>query len=150
MKKWHTFHSKKPDAEKYLNELAGQLQNGTCNFYAHVEMEAKGIGEISAEATDTAKNILSTKEEHSRIINTSISNPANGLKLLDMLYNSPIITVNMARDLLNVSYPTASSLIGEFCNLGILTDNPEVQRNRIYTYRKYNELLKAGTDLINV
>lgn len=29
MKKWHTYQGKKPDAEKYLNELVGQMQNGT-------------------------------------------------------------------------------------------------------------------------
>ena len=59
----------------------------------------KGIAEISVEATDTAKSILSIKEEHSRIINASVSNPANGLKLLEILYKSPIITVNLTRDL---------------------------------------------------
>lgn len=108
----------------------------------------KGIAEISVEATDTAKSILSIKEEHSRIINASVSNPANGLKLLEILYKSPIITVNLTRDLLNVSYPTASSLVTEFCSLGILTDNPEEQRNKKYKYQQYIKLLEVGTDSI--
>lgn len=108
----------------------------------------KGIAEISLEATDTAKNILSIKEEHSHIINASVSNPANGLKLLEALFEYPIITVNMAKVFLNVSYPTASSLISDFCSLGILSDNPEIQRNRKYTYQKYIQLLETGTDII--
>ncbi len=88
-------------------------------------------------------------DEHTRLINTSIFNVANGLKLLDILLEYPIITVNLAKDKLNVSYPTANSLIGDFANLGLLNYNPETQRNRRYTYQKYIELLEAGTDYID-
>ena len=107
----------------------------------------KGMAEISLEATDTAKSILSIKEEHSHIINASVSNPANGLKLLEALFEHPMITVNGAKDILKVSYPTASSLITDFCSLGILTDNSAMQRNRKYTYQEYVQLLEAGTDI---
>jgi Fic family protein len=107
----------------------------------------KGIAEISVEATDTAKNILTMKEDHSRIITSSFQNPTNALKLLDLLFEHPIVTVNMVKDTLNISYPTSSSLIGDFANLGILIHNPETQRNRKYTYQRYIQLLEAGTEI---
>lgn len=137
----------KRNRTEYYDRLMDVRNKG--DWESWLKFFLKGIAEISVEATDTAKNILSLKDEHTRLINTSISNVANGLKLLDILLEYPIITINLAKDKLNVSYPTASSLIGDFANLGLLNYNPETQRNRRYTYQKYIELLEAGTDYID-
>lgn len=107
----------------------------------------KGLAEISVEATDTAKSILALKQKHSNLIETHIRTKANAFRLLDILFEHPIITVNKTAELLNISYPTASALINKFCELGILTVNPAVQRNKKYRYQAYILILEAGTEL---
>lgn len=107
----------------------------------------KGLAEVSYEATETAKIILQMKEEYSRLINSSIKNPANGLKLLEILFGHPVVTSSSVAEAIGVSYPTANSLVNEFCDLGILSFDPNVQRNRKYIYDPYVRLLQAGTEI---
>lgn len=107
----------------------------------------KGLAELSHEATETAKIILRMKEDHSRIINSAIKNPANGLKLLERLFENPVVTCNSVATALGVSYPTANALVNEFCDLGILRFDPTVQRNKKYMYDPYVRLLQAGTEI---
>ncbi|MBO8169309.1 MAG: Fic family protein [Thermoanaerobacteraceae bacterium] len=107
----------------------------------------KGIAQVSIEATETAKKILKMKEEHSKLINSRIKNPSNGLKLLENLFEHPVVTINKVADMLEVTYPTANALVSQFCDLGILHYNPKVQRNRKFRYSAYIDLLQAGTEL---
>jgi len=108
----------------------------------------KGISQISKESTNTAKEIIKMKDKHSQIISISIRNPSNGLKVLERLFEHPIVTVNMVADILNVTYPTASSLISELCALKLLRHDPTKQRNKRYYYSNYIDLLQAGTELL--
>lgn len=107
----------------------------------------KGISYVSVEATETAKNILKIKEEHTKLINDNIRNPVNGLKLLEKLFENPVLTINRVANILTVSYPTANALVSDFCKLGILRYNPKVQRNKKFKYTQYIELLETGTEL---
>lgn len=107
----------------------------------------KGIASVSDESISTAKNIISLKEAHANKINSFARNPSNGLKLLEKLFEHPIITINKVVDLLDVSYPTASTLIAEFCEAGLLKQSNENQRNKKFSYFEYLELLQAGTEL---
>lgn len=62
----------------------------------------KGIAEVSDEATNTAKKILAMKDWHSSMINQQFKNPSNGLKLLEKLYENPLVTINKVADMLGV------------------------------------------------
>ncbi|AFV02845.1 MULTISPECIES: Fic family protein [unclassified Dehalobacter] len=108
----------------------------------------KGIAEVSDEAIDTAKKILSLKEKYTYLINRTIKNASNGIKLLDKLFEHPMITISKVADLLDTSYPTANNLVNQFCRLGIL-DNPSQQRNKKFNFREYIDILQEGTELIN-
>lgn len=107
----------------------------------------KGIAQVSAEATETAKKILKMKDENTKTIKLTIKNPVNGLRLLEKLFEYPIITINKVAELLDVTYPTANSLVAEFCNQKILTYDPKIQRNKKFRYLNYIELLESGTEL---
>ena len=107
----------------------------------------RGIATVSDEAIDTAKKILSIKEEHSKLINQVFRNTSNGLKLLEKLFEHPIVTINKVAELLDVSYPTANVLVKEFCETGILKQNELNQRNKRFTYAQYIEILQVGTEL---
>jgi Fic family protein len=107
----------------------------------------KGIAEVSDESIDTAKKILSLKEQNSKLISQFVRNPSNGLKLLEVLFEHPIITINKVAECLEISYPTANTLVGELCNLEILQQNDSNLRNKRFSYLKYIEILQVGTEL---
>lgn len=108
----------------------------------------RGVAEVSAEASETAKKILALKENHTVIINNGkLRNAANALKLLEKLFGQPIVTVRMVESYLDVSYPTANGLLSELCELGILMTEENKQRNRKYFYTEYVKLLQVGTEL---
>lgn len=64
----------------------------------------------------------------------------NARKLLTLLYRQPSVHVHDVSGHLNVSYPTASSLVSDFEDLGILDETTGQQRNRRYLLREYVEL----------
>lgn len=107
----------------------------------------KGIAEVSDEAISTAKQILTMKEQHSSMINQQFKNPSNGLKLLEKLFENPLVTINKVAEMLEVSYPTASSLVNDFCDVGLLRNSSKVQRNKKFSYYEYVNILQAGTEL---
>ena len=74
-------------------------------------------------------------------------NLSNGLKLLDLVEEHPILDVAMASEKLGVSRTTASSLIKTFCELGVLSQRKEEkQRYRTYVFEEYLAVLRAGSD----
>ncbi|MDR3270060.1 MAG: Fic family protein [Peptococcaceae bacterium] len=107
----------------------------------------RGIEEVARSAVDTAKDIVTLKNKHEMIIRNNLSS-SSALKLLDYLYTSPLTSVNNAADVLNISYPNANSLIKRFCDIGILSQADEAQRNRNFYLREYVRLLQIGTDPI--
>lgn len=107
----------------------------------------KGIAEVSDEAINTAKRILALKEQHTSLINQRIKNPSNGLKLLETLFEYPLITIGKVAEMLEVSYPTANALVNDFCNIGLLKSSSKTQRNKKFSYYEYVNMLQAGTEL---
>jgi Fic family protein len=107
----------------------------------------KGIAEVSDEAISTAKKILIMKDQHSSMINQQFKNPSNGLKLLEKLFEHPVVTISKVAEILGVSYPTANSLVNDFCEKGLLKSSSQIQRNKKFSYFEYVNILQEGTQL---
>ncbi|HHT88683.1 MAG TPA: Fic family protein [Clostridiales bacterium] len=106
----------------------------------------KGIAQVSDEAINSAKEIIKLREEYTKIVHQK--NKTNYQKLLDILFEHPILTVPKAGELLKVTYPTANTIITDFCKWGILIPHyPEKARNQIYFFHKYLDILQRGTEL---
>jgi len=66
----------------------------------------------------------------------------NGMRLLDLLFDSPLVNVNLAKDNLAVAFQTANSLVGEFEGAGLLTEITGGKRGRVSRYDPYLALLQ--------
>ncbi|MHC1720849.1 MAG: Fic family protein [Clostridiaceae bacterium] len=130
---------------EYYDRLMNVRKKG--DWEGWIKFFLNGVAFVSDESINMAKEILKMKEEHIRIISEKAKNAANGLKLLDYLFEYPIISINKVKMLLEVAYPTANSLVAEFCELGILEQVGENIRNRKYIYNRYVTLLNAGTEI---
>jgi hypothetical protein len=57
---------------------------------------------------------------------------ANGLKLLSLLFQRPLVHVNLVSDELDVAFPTANRLVGRFEELRLLSETTGQRRSRVF------------------
>ncbi|MGE0040768.1 MAG: Fic family protein [Vicinamibacterales bacterium] len=100
-----------------------------------------GVYEVSQQATDTARRILSLRERHRQVITDGFGRAAgNGHRVLEHLYQHPIVAVPAIRDLIQTSYPAANNLVTQFVRHGVLHEMTGQKRNRRFVYRDYVDL----------
>ncbi len=98
-----------------------------------------GVAEVAREAEQTARHIVKLREDvRQRAQATRMS--ASTFRLLDYLFEQPLTTVNATRDYLKISYVAANGLIGELCDLGVLTETTGNNRNRVFRFGAYLDL----------
>lgn len=103
----------------------------------------RGAIEVSGQATETARRILSLREQHRRAITDSLGRAAgNGHRVLEHLYQHPIVSVNEVQRLIGTTYPAANDLVARLVNSGILREFTGKVRNRQFGYQSYIELFQ--------
>ena len=101
----------------------------------------RGVAEVSAEATDTARKILALREEHRAQITSHLGRAAaNGHKVLEQLFDRPIVSVNEIEDLIQTTYTAANTLVTRLEDLGILREITGQKRHRRFRYEPYVQL----------
>ncbi|MGM0381109.1 MAG: Fic family protein [bacterium] len=99
----------------------------------------KGVSKVSDAATETTEAIHQLRKRDKKQVAKHIQSQYIS-PLHDYLFKNPVLTINMARDYLNCSYPTAQNLITQLVDMGLLEEVGERKRNRLYRYNKYMEL----------
>jgi Fic family protein len=109
----------------------------------------RGIFEVSQQATETVRQILLLRERHRQCIADHFGRAAgNGHRVLEHLYQNPIIGVGQVRAMINTSYPAANNLVSQFVAHGVLHEMTGQKRNRRFIYRDYIALFhEAPADL---
>ncbi len=101
----------------------------------------RGVAETAEEATVTARSIITLRDQHRAAVQGNRLG-VKGLELLNLLYQSPILNVNFAKERLQVSYGTANKLVDELESLRLLEEVTGGQRNRRFRYTPYLELFE--------
>ena len=105
----------------------------------------KGVYVTSAEAAATAREIIGLKEKlHEELYSRSIAS-IYGVKLVDLLFAKPVISVGDVIEGLKVSKETASELVRKFDAAGILTEITGKRRYRKYAFSQYVAIVGKGT-----
>ena len=100
-----------------------------------------GVAEVSNEATDTSRRIVSLRETHTRLIAEEFGRVAGkGIKILEDLFSRPIITVSRVQDITGLSFPAANNLIARFTEQKILFEMTGKTKNRLFRYTPYISL----------
>jgi Fic family protein len=136
-------HYLKAHRAEYYDRLMAIRNDG--NWEAWLKFFLGGVEQVSREAADKARRILALRDEHRHAINDKMGSAAGGgLRLLDYLYEQPVINVRMAERRLDVSFVTASKLVELLAALGILRETTGGQRNRRYAYAPYLGLFESS------
>lgn len=102
-----------------------------------------GIIETSNKGIETFTSILKLKEDIDDKKISSLGRKIPSAKLLiKYLYKKPVTTVQEVKEVLNISLPTANSLISDFEKLGILEEKTGWKRNREFEFTEYLNLFR--------
>lgn len=108
------------------------------DFESWLKFFLQGIVETSAAATNTARKIVQLREEHRDLILSKLGQRAgNGIRLLEYLFRTPSVTVNKVKEVLDISYPNANTIVTGLERLGILKESSGRARNRVFRYKPY-------------
>ena len=101
-----------------------------------------GIIATAQEAADTARAIVEFRAAHQMLVRDE-GLARHGLRLLDLLFSRPVVNVRWVQEELDVTFPTASSLLARFEAVGILQETTGRKRNRRFRYSPYVEPLRV-------
>jgi Fic family protein len=105
------------------------------------------VKESSIESANTARDIINLKESiTSKLYGSSISS-IYAAKLIDLLFEKPLIEVNDLVKTYKISRESANELVNRFEQIGILKEITGKQRYKKYLFKDYVNIIKRGTEL---
>jgi Fic family protein len=132
-------HYFKRNRIEYYEKLQAVRDNGAWEEW--LEFFVNGVEIVSREATQTARKILALRESHRAIIVEKLGRAAgNGHRILESLYERPIVSVNDVQSLIGNTYPAANTLVARLTENGILREVTGQSRNRLFRYQAYIDL----------
>lgn len=98
----------------------------------------------SKSSIETFKSILKLKSQMDEIVRTFDKKAHNASKLIELLYQTPVVSVNDIIEPLGVSKPTANSLINDFEKRGILREITGYERNKMFIFERYLDIFSKN------
>ena len=104
----------------------------------------RGIVEVAAQSADTARRILQMREEHRMAITARFGRAAgNGHKVLETLFDRPIVSVADVQRLIGTTYMAANTTVARLEEVGVLQEMTGHARNRRFRYAPYIALFNG-------
>jgi len=104
-----------------------------------------GIIETSKNGISTFDSILQLQKFVEDSIQSLRSRAANAKKVLDYLYNKPVINAEKVSKIAKISMPSSYKLIVDLEKIKILKEVTGGQRGRLYVFDNYLKLFKRNT-----
>lgn len=105
----------------------------------------QGIIEVSREALANAREIIRLKDQLLDSLVAENSGGLNAVRLLDLLFRKPVITVPDVSAALGISHQPAYDLVNQFEKQGILREITGKKRYKKYLFRDYVRIIERGT-----
>jgi len=104
-----------------------------------------GVIEVSQQATQTAAAILKMREDYRARITDSLGRAAaNGQRVMDRLFDHPIVSVATVREWLGITPAGANQIVGRLEGIGLLREITGYARNRRFRFEPYLRLFEEG------
>jgi Fic family protein len=104
-----------------------------------------GVAESATEATENARAVNDLRERTRNLLQ-SVNAGMRALDLLDVLFQRPLVNVNLVKDTLGVAFLTANRLVERFVDMRILDEVTGAQRNRLFRYSSYLSIFEEHDD----
>jgi Fic family protein len=103
-----------------------------------------GVAETATEAWGTAQAILELQRRHRELLQTAGRASPTLLRVHDLLWRHPVITVPFLSRELQLTFAGANNVVRRLEGLGIVTESTGFQRNRRFAYADYLRLFEDG------
>jgi len=134
----------KKNRAEYYDRLQAVRENG--HWEPWVRFFLRGVAEVARDATATADKVLDLQKDLRQKVMEDGRGP-NLLKTLDHLFMHPAITVSQLQAVLDVSAPTANSLVTRCVELGILREITGNKRNRWFHFVSFLDLFESAAPI---
>lgn len=134
--------------KKYRNEYYDLLMEIRNKGYwiRWIEFFLKGIIEVSVEAVETARKIINLKDSFTKKLFENKVGSIYAVRLLEILFETPLISTTKAIDKLGAAKTTVHNLIEKFEDLDILHEITGKKRYKKYIFKDYIEIIAKGTN----
>jgi len=128
--------------QEYYARLASVRTDGDWEAWTAFFLEC--VTEAAEDAVGIAGRLFRiVNDDRSRLINSGTAT-VNAIRLLEALPQHPVITLPRAIELLSVAKPTAAKCIDDLGAAGVLRETTGKQRDRVYAYHEYMQILTSG------
>lgn len=134
-------HFFKRHRAEYYDRLQAVRDQG--DWEGWISFFLQGVAEVSREATETAAAILRMRETYRSRINDSLGRASgNGQRVMDRLFDHPIISVSQVAEWLGVTPAGAHALVRRLEEVGLLHEMTGYARNRRFRFDPYLRLFE--------
>ena len=113
-----------------------------------VEFFLQGVIDVSREAALTAKAILAMREEYrSKIADTMGRGAGSAHRVMEKLFDQPIVAVATVREWLDITPAGANSVVNRLVEIGLLTEITGYARNRRFRFDPYLRMFEDGAEM---
>jgi Fic family protein len=120
---------------EYYDRLMAVRTNG--DWEGWLRFFFRGVAATAEEATTTVERIFELRERHRAQVLDAAGLGHSGLRLLALLFEHPLVNVNLVKDRLGIAFPTANRLVARFEEEGLLVETTGQQRSRVFRYEPY-------------
>jgi Fic family protein len=132
-------HYLKAHRQDYYDRLQAVRDSG--DWEGWLEFFLRGVTEVSAQAADTARRILLLREEHRSLIAEGLGRAAgNGHRILQHLYEHPIVSAKQVQELIGTTFAAANQIVRRLVAIGVLQEITGHARHRRFRYEPYVRL----------
>ncbi len=122
----------------YYDALTMVRVSGDINHW--IRFFLTGVYETATRGRNTFQSVLALRTESEARMHELGRRGKSGLQLLRLLYRRPMITVGEVAKALDISTPTANTLVTEFVRFGLLKEMTGYARNRVFAFEAYVRL----------
>ncbi|MGC3999963.1 MAG: Fic family protein [Anaeromyxobacter sp.] len=135
----------KRNRPEYYRRLDAVRSNG--DWEGWLDFFLDGVATIAEETVGTIRSLFTVvASDRERLLSSDEAGLA-ALRLFEQLPRHPVVTAATVQRLLETTKPTAGRAVEALVAAGILVETTGKQRDRSYTYQRYLDLLREGTDL---
>ncbi len=107
-----------------------------------------GVIEVSQQATHIAAAILRMREDYRARITERLGRAAaNGQRVMDRLFDHPIVSVAKVREWLGITPAGANQIVARLENIGLLREITGYARNRRFRFEPYLRLFEEPQEM---
>jgi len=136
-------YSLKRNRTEYYDRMMLVREKGEYEQWVRFFLTA--ILEAANDAIETIDKLGSLHDRNSLFIQNLGRSAKTASNLFRYLEENPIIEIQKTAEALGMAFNTVSGAVNKLCEIGILKQANKAQRNRIFSYEEYLNILRSGT-----